>query len=189
MKKQISIPQLTPSEIEKFWKKVNKSAPGGCWEWIGYTMPSGYGQVGIRYKLYLVHRVAWAIAIGEDPGEQQVCHGCDNPKCANPAHLFLGTQRDNMADMISKGRDDHTQNVRGDKIGTSKLTEPQVKEIWRLHLTEGLGERKLAARFGVTPANIHIILSGQSWKHLMPDNPSPLVKPKNGRPRKYHERA
>jgi len=182
----MKMPILTDLELQRFWKKVNISTEDNCcWIWTAYKSPYGYGQIGIRYKLYLAHRVSYMIATGIDPEEKMVCHKCDNPPCVRPDHLFLGEQLDNMADMISKGRADHTKNLKGQHVGTAKLTEEQVVEIWNLHLTEGLGERKLAARFNVTPANIHCILSGQSWKHLVPQNPVPLIKPKNGFPRAY----
>lgn len=184
MRKNIPIPTLTAVELARFWKKVDKATPNGCLEWNGYRTDLGYGQVGVRYKVYLVHRLAWRIHTGSDPGPLQVCHTCDNPPCVKREHLFLGTQVDNMADMTAKGRADHTGNLRGQDVGTAKLIDAQVIEIWRLHLAEGLGERRLGARFGVTPANIHSILSGQTWKHLIPKNPKILVPIKHGRPRR-----
>jgi hypothetical protein len=134
--------------------------------------------------LYLAHRVAWTLTAGSDPGSMFVCHRCDAPPCCNPAHLFLGDQTANMADMIAKGREDHSLVLRGADNGHAKLTDAHVVEIWRLHLHEGLGERLLGAQFGVTPANIHMILSGQTWKHLIPPDRTYLKRPKTGRPRK-----
>ena len=166
--------------VDRFWAKVAKAGPDDCWLWTRYVTPEGYGQVGFRYKLYLAHRVAWFLATGCDPGDKFVCHTCDVGRCCNEKHLFLGTQLDNMTDMIRKGRANHNKNKRGEEIGTAKLTEADVREIWYLHLNHGLGERKLGARFNVTPPNIHSILSGQSWKHLRPANPVQLVKPKTG---------
>ena len=71
-----------------------------CVEWIGYTMPGGYGQSNGK----LAHRTAWETAHGPIPDGIEVLHSCDNPPCHNPEHLFLGTQADNMADMDAKGR-------------------------------------------------------------------------------------
>lgn len=192
--KPLIIPKLDAKDTLRFWSKINKTSSDSCWEWMAYKTNSGYGQFGIKYKIYLAHRVSWAIKHCIDPLSKFVCHRCDNPSCVNPKHLFLGTQSDNMADMIKKGRSDHTKNLRGQDCPTSKLTNSDVSEIWRLHLKEGLGERKLGAKFSVTPANIHAILSGKTWKHLIPVNTIPSILPKNGRPRKvtdngshYHE--
>jgi hypothetical protein len=92
---------------ERFWPKVNKTAPNGCWEWTACTNELGYGWIaaGTRQGRHLkAHRVSYALAFGEVPEGMSVLHRCDNPLCVKPSHLFLGTQADNMADMIRKGR-------------------------------------------------------------------------------------
>lgn len=81
-----------------------KIADSGCWEWTGSTVPRGYGQIyfaGIKGR---VHRVAYAAYVGPIPKGMGVCHKCDNPKCFNPEHLFVGTQTDNNRDKALKGR-------------------------------------------------------------------------------------
>lgn len=185
MKKPNTIPELTSLEVRRFWDKVAKGSLDACWPWTGYvTPPWGYGQFGLRYKLYLAHRVAWALTHRTSPDGLVIRHECDNPKCCNPAHLVAGTQMENVRDMIKKGRDDHSKNPRGQDQHRAKLTDEQVREIWRLHIDHGWGQRRLGAAFGVTAPNIHSILSGATWRHLMPPCTKQKVLPRNGRPRK-----
>lgn len=97
-----SRPLIVPAEsVARFWVKVEKSA--GCWLWRGARGPRGYGHFKIQ-QIERAHRVAFAIANGPIPADMFVLHRCDVPTCVNPAHLFLGTQADNMADRDRKGR-------------------------------------------------------------------------------------
>lgn len=106
--------KLTPKQIERFWRKVHVGVPEICWVWHAYRHRQGYGMVGFDGKLYLAHRVAWALCNGSIPAEIMVCHTCDNPPCCNPKHLFLGTHTDNMRDMQQKDRANHPK---GDSTG------------------------------------------------------------------------
>jgi hypothetical protein len=86
----------------RFWKYVTKS--DGCWEWQGSRMPFGYGELNINKVPQCAHRLSWELHYGPIEEGLSVLHSCDNPPCVNPAHLFLGTQSDNMRDCASKGR-------------------------------------------------------------------------------------
>lgn len=86
----------------KFWKNVKIT--DSCWEWQRGTNSKGYGAVKIQNKTYSAHRVSWTLFNGDIPEGMFVCHHCDNPKCVNPEHLFIGTQKDNMQDKCKKGR-------------------------------------------------------------------------------------
>ncbi len=96
--------------VARFWTKVNRGDPASCWIWQGTHHRNGYGQIaasrnGARKQRWLwAHRVAWALTHGPIPDGLQVLHRCDVPLCVNPDHLFLGTQLDNIADAMAKGR-------------------------------------------------------------------------------------
>ncbi len=105
-----------PLEV-RFWSKVIKGATDDdCWDWIGATTAFGYGSImtGSRYtndsQARPAHRISWELHNGPIPAGEGyygtcVLHRCDNPRCNNPRHLFLGTQQDNIADRHAKGRD------------------------------------------------------------------------------------
>lgn len=92
----------------RFWDKVCFGQPDACWEWAGARKGSqGYGEFGVNRMPATAHRVAWELTHGPIPDGLFVLHRCDNPPCCNPAHLFLGTHQDNMADRDAKGRVAH----------------------------------------------------------------------------------
>lgn len=89
--------------IEHFLKNAIKME-SGCWEWSGTRNSGGYGDIRVDCRTTKAHRYSWEIHNGPIPAGMLVCHKCDNPPCVNPSHLFLGTARDNVNDMIKKGR-------------------------------------------------------------------------------------
>lgn len=143
----------TPIE-ERFWTKVDMS--GDCWHWIAARTSGGYGTIDNRYA----HRVSWEIAHGPIPDGLLVCHHCDIPVCVNPAHLFLGTTADNMRDRDAKGR-----GAIGERDGNAKLTQEAVITI-RRQLAEGLKQKDITARFGVSRQIISAISVGTNWSHV-----------------------
>ena len=96
--------RLSFSDRVRFWKKVQKYQSDECWIWQGSKTSAGYGQLWVDCKQVYAHRVSWEIHYEVIPDGMFVCHTCDNPICANPRHLFLGTASDNMRDMVAKGR-------------------------------------------------------------------------------------
>jgi hypothetical protein len=143
---------------ERFWSKVNKTET--CWLWTASTDPRGYGHFVIHNRLEGAHRVAWILSNGSIPDNLWVLHRCDNPPCVNPAHLFLGTHQDNVADSTRKNRRAKPQ---GELHGHSTVTSEQVAHI----RAAGRGDwKKLHKQFGVSRSNFYKIWMRKSWTHL-----------------------
>lgn len=114
---------------DRFWAKVRKTK--SCWLWTGGPKNFPYGYIGYtlrhkKNKRCYVHRFSWELHNGPIPTGLLVCHTCDTPKCVNPAHLFLGTSKDNLQDASRKGR----MTARGQ--GFRKLTEENIKQIRKM---------------------------------------------------------
>jgi len=142
---------------ERFWAKVDKRGPDECWEWRG-AKSNGYGLIGEGGRTSGAHRVSWELANGAIPAS--VCHTCDNRGCVNPAHLFLCTHVGNMRDMVNKSRA-----ARGDRVGSSELTEQDVHEI-RQMLSCGVLQRVIAAKYAIAQQSISDINTGKQWGWL-----------------------
>lgn len=150
---------------ERFWRYVRKGAPNECWIWTGGTDGRGYGAFGLTGrdgKKTKAHRVSYELATGQDPGHLHVCHRCDNPPCVNPDHLFLGTAKDNIADMIAKGRK-VVGDSSGEKNPAAKFNWPMVRLI-RLAHECGASRRAIANAAQCDPSNIGLIVTEQNWK-------------------------
>ena len=130
----------------------------GCWLWTGPQSDKGYGVFYIGTKNRHAHRISYEIFKGPIPPGLHILHSCDTPLCANPAHLRAGTVKENMADREARGRRD----VRGEQIGTSKLTTQQVIEI----KSSTLGLKALSEKYGVETQSIWRIRAGKSWAHV-----------------------
>lgn len=140
----------------------------GCIEWQKSCSGSGYGQIkvgGRKGKLWRAHRWSWVQVHGPIPEGLCVLHRCDNRRCVNVDHLFLGTMADNSADMWAKGRG-WTPGLRGSAHPLAKLDEVKVRMIRREHAA-GASIKELAARYGVGSPNICHITSGRTWKGVV----------------------
>ena len=175
--------------LARFWSKVDKNGPtpahcpelGPCWVWTAASMPGGYGAFRIvPSRLVRAHRVSWEIAYARPvPAGLLVLHSCDNPPCVNPAHLFIGSYKDNMQDAARKGRLNFPPHVRargdrsgarlhperlarGEAHGNAKLTESLVRRI-----RTAVGEqRQIAKKFGVCQATVSQIRRRVRWAHV-----------------------
>ncbi len=151
---------IISESLEKFEKKFIKT--DSCWVWQGTITGQGYGQF---YKkeigLQLAHRVSYRFYKGEIPKGINVLHKCDNPPCVNPSHLFLGTQRDNITDMIRKGRKGISR-MFGQKNPKSIFSEAQVNEM-RLLYSQGHKISEIHKIFGGAYQSIWYIVKGKNW--------------------------
>jgi len=138
--------------IARFWSKVDKS--GDCWEWTASRMGHGYGQLNVNGRPRLAHRLSYEIHIGPIPSGKCVCHICDNPSCVNPSHLFSGTQSENIADMISKGRG-----------GQSKITAGDAR-VFRDLADAGLSVTGISKFFNVGRNTVQHIKDRRTWQHI-----------------------
>lgn len=151
----------------RFWAKVDRSpGPNGCWTWIGTRSSDGYGSIGRGGKgggMVAAHRAAWEMTYGPIPDGLKVLHNCpdgDNPSCVNPAHLFLGTNADNSADMVAKERQ-----ARGERVAGAVLTEVAVSTI-RAAYAQGATQRALAHEYGVSSDSIWRVVHRKTWAHV-----------------------
>lgn len=129
----------------------------GCWEATGHALPNGYVQICIGRTAMLAHRIAWTSHRGAIPAGMVVCHGCDNPRCVNPSHLFVGTQGDNMRDAVRKGRKR--------AWGRQRLNGSDVLAI-AARLDAGESYYAIAKQLGLSKGCVHSIATGNSWGHL-----------------------
>lgn len=147
--------------VEYFALRSTTDSSTGCLNWNLSTDAAGYGRFG---RAGYAHRGMWVAVNGPVPDGMFVCHRCDNRRCINPDHLFLGTHAENMADMVRKGR---SNKAKGSAAGPSKLAEQDVSII-KWCLDAGVGQVKLAKLYGVSRQAITRINTGTSWKHVKP---------------------
>lgn len=143
--------------IDRFTEKVEKT--DGCWIWKAADNGNGYGAFSIsRGRAKTAHRVAYEMAIGPIPKGMSVCHHCDNRRCVNPSHLFLGTLEDNMRDMVSKDRQ-----AKGESNGQCVLTAMLACQA-RAERKRGRKLREIARDLGVSQSCVWKIVHNKTWK-------------------------
>ena len=140
-----------------FWAFIRREAD--CWIWSGCIDSHGYGCYGKR-KIG-AHRLMWQLMRGPIPENLCVCHICDNPRCVNPDHLWLGTRSENTKDRHYKGR---SKGPIGEAQHDAKLNYGIAEEIRAITSTHNATQREIAARFGVGQTTISNVVTGKRWK-------------------------
>jgi hypothetical protein len=178
---------LEVGDIARFWSKVDCRGPEECWPWTGGSaLRNGYGLFTIATgnsggKKMVASRIACFIGYGLPPTEgAKALHSCDNPQCCNPKHLRWGTQKENVDDAKQRKRHVNPPNThanpewdakrraamrKGEAVVNSKLTEPVVREIWRMHL-EGKNSSEISSAVGHSVAAVYDVCRGRRWRHL-----------------------
>lgn len=139
----------------RLWARVSIDPESNCWNCSFSADRTGYPQIRISSRNVAAHRVAWVLHFGDIPIGFCICHKCDNRACVNPAHLFLGTQAQNMQDCARKGR----------HVGRSKINPDTVRHI-RVLSRHGFTYNELAVQFSLCPSSISRIVAGHAWAHI-----------------------
>lgn len=149
---------------DRILAKCKTNEESGCIEWTGYTL-GGYGRIRWEGKRLAVHRAMYESKYGDIPDEMCACHKCDNTRCVNPDHIFIGTRTDNNADKVSKGRQSSgsAHSMSKERHPLAKLTQDQVDLI---RSTTGISQYEMAATYGVSQSTISQIKNNLKWKDL-----------------------
>lgn len=160
---------------ENFWSRVSIADPDDCWEWQGAITSSGYGNLSWHGVHVQAHRVAYYLTNGQIALEtgfrhkgkakrykRFVLHKCDNRKCCNPDHLFLGSMSSNQKDAYGKGRKQQPRSTHAN----AKLSPENVREIRRKYDTGQAKQTDLAAEFGVSQRVISLVVRRESYKDV-----------------------
>lgn len=152
---QLMGPPFVRPLADRYWERVVQGPD--CWAWKGLTTSAGYGRLTRRRTPDtkstedLAHRISWELHFGPIPVGLWVLHHCDNPPCSNPAHLFLGTAKDNVIDAARKGR------------MAGKLT---LGDVRRIRSMVGRSSSEIAREFGIDPRTAHMVAIGKQRRHV-----------------------
>lgn len=160
----LSLGDIRPKDIERFWSKVEVREGDDCWHWTANKNWRGYGRFWIGRGNFQSHRFSWIIHYGDIPNGFHVLHTCDQRGCCNPRHLFLGTNDDNIRDREAKGRG-KVPNHKGKENSLAKLTEVDVIAI-RQRYAGGETQKAIAREYGIYQSAVSKIVLRYNWKHI-----------------------
>jgi hypothetical protein len=175
--KCIPIPYLSPKAIARFYSKVGPERPDGCRDWNGSFDGQSYGRFKARPHPMPIraHRIAYFLHYGVDPYPLRICHTCDRPSCVEPSHLWAGTDADNVADKVKKGRcprgDNHPFRIHPERIPhgeahcNAKLTQEDVDNIRVLYRCIGYTQYEIADMYELSQSYVGRIVRNQAWKN------------------------
>lgn len=143
---------MNKADLERFFSKVDIQGDDDCWEWAASLTLGGYGHFWIDGRYEKSNIVSYEHFYGVIPEGLNVCHSCDNILCVNPRHLFLGTQAENLQDMVRKGRH-----------GRQDLSFGDISEIKKMLAVGDLLQGEIASIFGVSQGQISKIKKGRTW--------------------------
>lgn len=161
------MPRIKTPVAERFAAKYQPEPNSGCWLWLDALDRDGYGRLQIAGRSHKAHRVSFELHCAPIEDGELVCHRCDNPACVNPAHLFAGSNTDNIADMVKKGRSPRVKNpMVGERNGNAFLTEDQARYVLREVLLNGRRRSCVARELSASKDAIDKLCSGKTWRHL-----------------------
>lgn len=161
--KPLSAELFTASDIERFHQSYLKAAESNCWNWQRKSLDEGYGVFRTGHsrnksvQKYKATRLAFFLANHVDPGEQLVCHTCDNRLCCNPKHLFLGNNAANMFDMVAKGRSARN-------AGNNKLSPADALLV----RADPRPYAQICAEWGISKSTVSYIKNNKTWREDRP---------------------
>ena len=156
MRKGFRLPTTLKEVEQRFLSKV-QICENGCHEWHGAMQANGYGRFNPFGKSMYAHRFVALMKYGKLSGSKDVCHTCDNRKCVNPDHLFIGTRKENMEDCVAKNRQ-----AKGEKL-SKRFCEADILEIRRL-AKNGLKIKQISEQFGASKTTIRHIVNNETWR-------------------------
>lgn len=160
------MPNRRRNTADTFWSRIDRSGgDNSCWVWTGGRYPRGYGRIVMNCKVLYAHRVAYELTYGSIPTGMHVCHACDNPPCCNPAHLWLGSPADNVADRDAKGRHRYVKPAHIDLEArlSAKLNWNKVRQIREMWASGVYSKRGLARIFSVHESIVRGVIANECW--------------------------